>query len=1434
MADVLQEFLLEVKGQDLTTQQPQAQTETDSSYSDYYNTQQELTKPEEVSYSDPIMLQYQEQLSKNPQAYSSTRNYTLDDLEKDEEFQTRSERFMESIERDENIFEYLRDSDYSLSSAIARAGQVRGWSEEEKNDYTYLRNSFDNAEVGSTKQYLQLAGDLTVDLIADPLNWLSAMFFVPSAGSSAAVALAAKQGIKTGLKKITQEAAKPAIVLGAEGAVWGGAHDYFLQDADVELGLRDQIDYGQTALVSSLGFGLGGAFGGAFGAYTSISPKLSEKIAKFSNEGDIIDQAKNVNRKTEAEAFGEDKAVDELVIKKDKESRLRKRDQIISNTFGKYTTQFVGMAQNSRTLQRLLGNFRYDWARTFTEGAKGFERESYGLSLSERTHSYLYKMRDALNPLNREVGLKTVFRNDLNKKQNDDLVYLLRLKNKELDDLIASGGVNGVEPAVVQSALQIRDTLNEIFEEGVGAGLLTRDQFVDHFFPRHFSHSKVKADKQGLIDIIKKSEHSLPQNMYADDAFMTGPKATGKDETILDPSRKWIDQEVFERDFVKEVSKGKTSLFEELTDAQKLEARELKATQIVTNMIEKKHTPFQFGTKDNAGGGHQFLQHRVFSKIDDNELAPYLENDVEKILEAYVTDSSRAITRTQFFGKTKAAFEKKFLIPIRNELRKEKIDDDEIDETIRRLRLMHERVTGLDTDQIRIKNKYGVGAMDVLKLSQQMAHLPLATLSSLTEPLILLTRIDSVGGKFAASKEVGKALVKGIKKDLDKFKFFVQRVSGQEVKGFADMQDEYWQEAYKVGLAMEQAVADRIESLTGEALEGSVVKKMQNAFFKANFSSSWTGAVQLASFTTGKRIIREFAEELHLDATGAKKLSKSKKDYIKKQLDGLGVHDRFARQWYERSLDNNGLFDEGLAQGTSSALRKSDQNKQIGFYKNHYQKGANRFTREIILNPSTAEANRPLWFSHPAGQLLAQFAGYPTVFNNTILKRWINEGIVENKKQTSVRIAGTALAMTAIATYMNAVRSGGRSLEEEDGTVILEAVQRWGGLGPADYAYRFHQNATYGSGQVGALLKTPTGPIVSDVFDSVLYRKGLVETMYTNVPFYSALPKDIRDSMKKSGRGSDKALWGSMFPTEKKKKTNKRFVESTRDYSFAKGGIVDVPNASTEPDEKKVRGMPFTYAELGGVLAKDVEDRRGFALGGLANKLADNTNAEQIRGLTEEAHKDDVIRHLTKEVRKAEPIFESTLKTPLYKKIEASFFTETVKENVIRYVDSDLVNVLDEELQYATNIGPRATTKAKKSGGKKLKYVGKLSVVNPFAIGQISEDKLTGSEFTKLLQDNKEMQDKLINGSRLDKEDAKQLVKTLLDDYTDTQKLIQDFTKHPPEVTQPLLNIKQSTHLRNTLTDLGYDSIQANDDYILFDNAQFKVTKKLTKNNRTI
>ena len=56
---------------------------------------------------------------------------------------------------------------------------------------------------------------------------------------------------------------------------------------------------------------------------------------------------------------------------------------------------------------------------------------------------------------------------------------------------------------------------------------------------------------------------------------------------------------------------------------------------------------------------------------------------------------------------------------------------------------------------------------------------------------------------------------------------------------------------------------------------------------------------------------------------------------------------------------------------------------------------------------------------------------------------------------------------------------------------------------------------------------------------------------------------------------------------------------ATKGSTIDKGGFVEnVTNASPEPEEKKVRGQQFSYAEMGGVLAQDVEDRRGFEDGG--------------------------------------------------------------------------------------------------------------------------------------------------------------------------------------------------------------------------------------------
>jgi hypothetical protein len=93
------------------------------------------------------------------------RKKTLDELEKDEQFLEVSERFLQSVgENSDDVFEYLRDSDFNLYSGMRRAAQSANFTDQQKQDYNYLRKEFDNADLGSLKQFFGLVKDAAIDI----------------------------------------------------------------------------------------------------------------------------------------------------------------------------------------------------------------------------------------------------------------------------------------------------------------------------------------------------------------------------------------------------------------------------------------------------------------------------------------------------------------------------------------------------------------------------------------------------------------------------------------------------------------------------------------------------------------------------------------------------------------------------------------------------------------------------------------------------------------------------------------------------------------------------------------------------------------------------------------------------------------------------------------------------------------------------------------------------------------------------------------------------------------------------------------------------------------------------------------------------------------------------------------------------------------------
>tara|TARA_R110001592_G_scaffold225922_1_gene481938 strand:+ start:4586 stop:8707 length:4122 start_codon:yes stop_codon:yes gene_type:complete len=1190
-----------------------------------------------------------ESVNSSTEYISTSNKKPLSVLKSDKEFQKRAARFLDGVgENDENIIEYLRDADYSISAALSRSIQTGGWTEEQKQDYIYLKEQFNNTELDNWKQRIAAAKDITIDLIADPFNLLALIATPYTGGTSAAVGATISAGTSQALKasttaaikkiaasKIKKDTTKKYAKIGTlEGATWGGLHDYFLQDMDMDLGYQDNIDLTRLTISTGIGGLFGATLGGTAGYVSGVrrinklddnSPELmpqplQEKEYKFSNEYDII----NSSKKTNKENVLEESKLDSFI-----NTTANGTNWLISNTFGKPTTNLINQAKKSKKVQEFLGNIRYDWDVTITsQGAKGPKKKSYGLSVGERTGSYSFALNKALNVLDR-VG----FRARLTKEQSTNLNFLLRedmlvgtkrqaqndgkfwikdMIGKDYKGVIiteelafAFGGrkvatkVNGKKTTsiVYDGTGGIRNLLDRTYNDLSSAGLFKQGTFnKGGFMPRLFNYTKLskKENREKFEKLLIKAGHADPIN----DIELTkikledGTQAQGIAEDALGK-----DIEIFGVDFLDKAG------------GDVIEARKIKANRIVQDMLDQRWTPFEIKimTKDKiVTDTSGTLQARRFTNLKDNEINFVLENDTQTILEDYLTNAARTIERVNYFGKNIVDFEKRFVNPAITELKANGMSITEAEKVGDKMRFMQQRVAGIETYASSPLKKYAAlrHTADAAKLIQQMAHLPFATISSVTEPLLLFSR----AGKADAPAVVGNiisALFSEINNGMSRsFRGFQRGVLRKKVKGFKDVDNETWEELYETGLALEQSVMERIEGLAGEGMHSNFTKNLQQGFFKVNLLTQWTKAVQLAAFTTGKRLVLKNSEKLSKGG-----LSKSKEKYLRQQLEDLGIDSNDAVSWYNKSLKKDGTFDAELSKTLTT---KNGDN----FYKKQYLSGANRFTKEIILNPSTAEANRPLWFSTPAAQMLVQFAGYPTVFNNTILKRFFYEGVKDVKQfkktgsisafQSIPKVLPTAILMTTIAHQMNIIRSNGRNLydyetgePESNSRLATEAVRRWGLLGPLDYAYRYDNEAERNVGTLTAGLKTFAGPLPQDVIDGILYRKGLTEIAVSNTPFIGALPYELKKDMKSWAR----------------KKDDTEETPKSRNYN-SKGGIVkNVPNVTDEPDEMKSRvtGQPFNATSEA---AQDIEDRElkaqmeglglrePFVLGGFASTVA--------------------------------------------------------------------------------------------------------------------------------------------------------------------------------------------------------------------------------------
>ena len=1102
--------------------------------------------------------------------------YTLDDLNESSEFQTRSARFLKTLGENTDIFEYLRDTNWNTTQAIATAVKSGKWNEQQIEDFNYLRSTFDKAKIGGLNQVVEATKDIAVDFILDPVNLISLPFIVGTGGLGAIGAraiskYASSKALRTGALKASQNGTFRTASMGlTEGAYDASLHNMATQVTDVQTGIRQ--NYSPVETLAATGIGATAGAGLSYG---------------FVKGANWLTRRKNRNVNFDETDIPEFNSKDEVV----KFSRNNQRaNKAISLITGKATTPFMEFAKNKPKLKELVEYIRYDGMREIfdrkpitkkdfaerKDSGREMLQEYFHLSKGITESRYRAEVDDIFTTLYAQKGsLNFAIKPEDNSSilammiNADSIPFEQLLKSP--DKVIEVPNVGKLPRNVVESGKKAVAFMEKVFAEGSNIRKIEKpDEVISifgsstpvkNYFPRNWNYDVIIEKQDILEDGLIKAGLADPRNeRLTIEGFEKLAVEDGQalPDTIPTEFIRKGEPTVDERLYSQYLEGSKS--FDELATKTGKTAQELKANAIVREIINRKNQAYDPISSKKLGvtSSNSYIKHRAFGDLPDSFLIEngFIDTDVKKVLLNYASDMAVDNQRARYFGRDSDEFGERWLVPIQKEFDEAGelgVYQDEIKDQMTKL---YEVLTGLKP--YLPPNKLTSNAKDWIQLTQQTAHLPLATVSSITEPLIALSRANFADTDIffkEYAKAAGAWSENALKKNFARFR----NITGADTKIYKDT--ETMRDAYQFAIALEHAALDKIAGMYGEGMDTGVAKHISNGFFNIIGLQPWTQVVTLGAFNFSKKKITRTLGELarNKNSFGVELTAGQRRTRVE-ELFEIGVDYRDGIKAYNASVDKDGIFQESLF-------------KNQKYYETQVSPSAALYASEIILNPSASAANKPLWFNQWWAQVGVQFAGYPTAFNNTVLKG-MARNIVRHPGSNTLKTMTAVGVMTGTAILTNALRSEGRSITEAESPqqIVVDAVERWGGLGPAQYPYRMYESKKYGGGTLGPVIKGTTGPFVSDIIDGIAYRQNLAEVGVQNLPFYSALPKDWRDAMRQSAKGLSK---------------DPERVRST----FEKGGKVEIPRAAREPDERidKLTGLP--YDRQAGTAYVDVEDR---------------------------------------------------------------------------------------------------------------------------------------------------------------------------------------------------------------------------------------------------
>ena len=444
------------------------------------------------------------------------------------------------------------------------------------------------------------------------------------------------------------------------------------------------------------------------------------------------------------------------------------------------------------------------------------------------------------------------------------------------------------------------------------------------------------------------------------------------------------------------------------------------------------------------------------------------ETNVKKVLEKYVLDSSHRIEIAKLANKFNRLISDK-----RSGDLITKDEMNQLQDVFQALQNNHQPIRGTFKDVQRNIITY-----------QYMLTLPAAALTSLTEPLIVLSRVRPTDAIFGGIEAARNVLRQGLRSIFPKLPY------SKKERAFRSLLEGF-----------DGTLAERLGSIEGVDISRRVTDK----FFKIIGLTQVTQFSRDIAYNAGSRQIKVDIIDYLKDI----KLNKNTKG-------GLRARKRLA----EIGLTKNNIQSKEMLDFIEGRVTEPPR---------LFQQAMARFVREIIMAPNVV--NRPLWMSNPIYASLALLKGFMFTFGLTImpkiwrelfkpmvtLQRLPVEAAVKYTLAFGLIVAGT-MGIREIKDYIRYDGDG----PYQDLSIfqkIIDAILRSNVFGPGTALFEASHSYKYGASPLEVLL----GPVASQLSALIKAMGQVAQGSFSSIsrffvnslPFFSALsPKETKDKLK--------------------------------------------------------------------------------------------------------------------------------------------------------------------------------------------------------------------------------------------------------------------------------------------------------------------------------